>query len=298
MAASELLLATRSALDPERMRDVETLVREAGWNQVAADWRIFLELGHVHAAHDGSGRIVATAATLPYGRFGWISMVLVAGEYRRQGLATHLMHRCIEELTSAGCVPLLDATPAGREVYRALGFEDTWSFHRLTLSEQRQPAGSASRAADPARHAGDIVIRAIDDSVWPAICAYDAAAFGAERGALLAHLCRRLPPAALCATRGGRIVGFLLGRDGRTTSQLGPLIAEDDAAAQALLASALVAVDGPLYIDLADAKAAIAAWLAERGFQPQRPLTRMVYRRREGFDDPARTYAVLGPEFG
>jgi GNAT superfamily N-acetyltransferase len=298
MAASELLLATRSALDPARMQDVEALVREAGWNQVAADWRIFLELGHVHAAHDGSGRIVATAATLPYGRFGWISMVLVAGEYRRQGLATRLMHRCIEELTSAGCVPLLDATPAGREVYRALGFEDTWSFHRLALNERRRPAESPSHAAEPAPNASDTVIRAIDDGMWPAICAYDAAAFGADRGALLAHLRRRLPPAALCAMRGGRIVGFLLGRDGRTTSQLGPLIAEDDVAAQALLARALALVGGPLYVDLADAKAATAAWLAARGFQPQRPLTRMVYRRHEGFDDSARTYTVLGPEFG
>ena len=54
-------------------------MREARWNQLAADWRIFLELGRVYAAHSADGRIVATTATLPYGgRFAWISMVLVA----------------------------------------------------------------------------------------------------------------------------------------------------------------------------------------------------------------------------
>ena len=127
---------------------------------------------------------------------------------------------------------------------------------------------------------------------------YDAAAFGADRGALLARLRGRLPAGELVALRGGRVVGFLLGRDGRTCAQLGPLVADDDAIARALLARALAAIAGPLYIDVADAHPAIRTWLEARGFTTQRPLTRMVYRRRTGFDDPARTYAVVGPEFG
>src|SRR4029079_3928783 len=89
--------------------DAEALVREAGWNQVAADWEIFRALGTVHAARSG-GRVVATAATLPYGTFAWISMVLVAGEQRRHGLGTALLKRCIAALNEAGCVPVLDAT--------------------------------------------------------------------------------------------------------------------------------------------------------------------------------------------
>ena len=81
MAPSELQLAGKSSLTPSELADAEALVREAGWNQVAADWRIFLELGTVYAARAGDGRVVATAATLPYGgRFAWISMVLVAGD--------------------------------------------------------------------------------------------------------------------------------------------------------------------------------------------------------------------------
>ena len=46
--------------------DAEALVREAGWNQVAADWEIFRALGTVFAARE-DGRVIATAATLPYG---------------------------------------------------------------------------------------------------------------------------------------------------------------------------------------------------------------------------------------
>jgi hypothetical protein len=29
-----------------------------------------------------------------------------------------------------------------------------------------------------------------------------------------------------------------------------------------------------------------------------RPLTRMIHQRKQGFDDPAKTFAVAGPEFG
>jgi GNAT superfamily N-acetyltransferase len=291
MAISDLPLETESPLTAAELDDAETLVREAGWNQNAADWRTFLDLGTVHAVRSGEGRLVATAATLPYGgRFAWIGMVLVAGDYRRRGLATRLLRRCMDDLISARLVPVLDATRNGRAVYRPLGFEDTWGFHRLELS------GRISAMDMPSAPEG-ITIAPIADSVWPAVLAYDAAAFGADRSALLARLRGRLPAAGHVAERSGRVVGFVLGRDGRTTSQIGPLIAEDDAITRALLTRALM-VEGPIYIDLADAKAEIRAWLAAHGFAPQRPFTRMVYGRRTGFDDPARTFAVVGPEFG
>jgi len=65
-----------------------------------------------------------------------------------------------------------------------------------------------------------------------------------------------------------------------------------------LLLRGLAALEGPIYIDLADAKAELRQMLEEFGFAPQRPLTRMVYRRTESFDDPTRTFAVAGPELG
>jgi hypothetical protein len=143
-----------------------------------------------------------------------------------------------------------------------------------------------------------VAARPIDDSVWPALCAYDAAVFGADRSRILARMRGRLPPANLYAERDGRITGLLLGREGRMASHLGPLIAEDDATALALLAQALSRIDGPVYVDLADAKPAVRAWLEASGFAVQRPFTRMLFGRRQSFDDVARTYAVIGPEFG
>ena len=267
------------------------LVVEAGWNQVAADWRLFLELGTVHAVRTAEGRVIATAATLPFGgRFAWVSMVLVAGDHRRRGLATRLLRLCIDELNAAGLVSVLDATPTGREVYRQLGFQDAWGISLLQ-------SGAARQIGAPPAPAG-VAIRPISAADLPAISAYDASGFGADRGAVLQRLHARLPKGAWLAERAGRIVGCLLGRDGRRAAQLGPLVAESDDIAAALMASALRALEGPVYVDIADAKTALRAWLESSGFTAQRPWTRMLLGRGTSFDDAARVFAIAGPELG
>jgi GNAT superfamily N-acetyltransferase len=287
MAPSEPIIG--ASLSAAELPDAEALVRAAGWNQVAADWEIFRALGTVYAAR-AEGRVVATAATLPYGEFAWISMVLVLPPYRGQGLGTRLLKHCVASLSEQGLVPVLDATPAGRPIYEAIGFQETWSYQRLARSERA--------ASDDTPIPKDMSIRPIIDADWAALCAYDAGAFGADRSALLQHLRGRLPPAELIAERHGRIVGFMLGRNGRSAMQIGPLVAEDDTVAQALLARSLAAIGGPIYIDFADAKTRVGEWLSQYGFSAQRPLTRMLLDRDTGFDDPTRTFAVVGPEFG
>jgi GNAT superfamily N-acetyltransferase len=296
MEASELELAVKPTLSGGELDDAQALVRAANWNQLPDDWRILLAHGRVYAMQTAQGRIVATTATLPYPRstgagFAWISMVLVTPAWRRRGLATLLMRRAVSDLLARDLVPVLDATPDGRAVYRALGFEDGWGFHRLARDG---PATMAPSVPAP----DGLVVRALADQDWPALCAYDAAAFGADRSGVLAGLRGRLPAAELVAERGSRIAGFLLGRDGRLAPQAGPLIAEDDAVAGALIARALAAVDGPLFVDLADAKLALRGLLEAAGLRAVRPLTRMAYRTSARFDDAARTYAVVGPEFG
>jgi GNAT superfamily N-acetyltransferase len=284
-----------SRLGDNELDGAQALVSEAGWNQVAADWKIFLQLGTVYAVRDGK-RLAATAATLPYGdRFAWISMVLVASSHRRRGLATRLLRRCVDDLIADNLVPVLDATAAGRPIYHALGFEDSWGFQRWA---RHAPHPSAAPPGGEGLGENFVVVEPITAAIWPALVHYDTRAFGADRGALLIDLRGRLPAAALCVRRNGELAGFLLGRDGRSATQLGPLIAEDDAVALALLRRSLATIDGPVYIDLADSKSDVAAFLTASGFAAQRPFTRMLHRTSKSFDDTARTFAVVGPEFG
>src|SRR5882672_8432833 len=79
------------------------LSAEAHWNQNAADWRFFLSRGTVFGVRDGDGRLIATAALLPYtSGNAWISMVLVTANWRRRGLATKLIDACLAAAASQG----------------------------------------------------------------------------------------------------------------------------------------------------------------------------------------------------
>jgi GNAT superfamily N-acetyltransferase len=288
MAASDFEIGV---LAPDELGDADALVKEAGWNQTEADWRTFLDFGTVFAIRDQSagGKVIATAATLPHGgKFAWISMVLIAGTYRRQGLGTKLMQRCLEDLVAKNLTPVLDATPAGRDVYLGLGFQDSFGYKRLLLDK-----GKVVPALER-----EIPVEAISDTSWPELCAYDAAIFGADRSSVLNRLRGRLPEAEFCVWRGGHIAGFLMGRMGRRAAQLGPLVAENEEIACALLAQALETVSTPVYIDFIDDKPLTARFLATAGFVAERPLTRMLLKRSTSFQDVTQSYAVMGPEFG
>lgn len=265
------------------------LVRECGWNQVADDWRIFLRRGAAFQVRDAAGGLAATAAILPYGRFGWISMVLVSQAQRRQGLATALLDRCVAELRQRDLVPVLDATPAGREVYRGLGFRDGWGLTRWRRTQA---------APLPAVASTDLVLRALADSDWRAIAERDKQAFGADRTGLLRSLAQRSTGFACIAERNGRIAGYLLGRNGRVATHIGPVIADDESVAVALVAQALAALDGPVLVDALERHTAFAAWLQAAGFAVERGYTRMALGSDAAFGDAGCTIAIAGPELG
>lgn len=286
MASTESALLAIRALTAADLGGADALVTEAGWNQNADDWRVFLDLGRSFAVDAPDGTLAATAATLPYpGGFGWISMVLVGGAWRRRGIATRLLQRSIESLQGAGMVPVLDATPAGREVYRPLGFRDGWPLTRWR------------RKVDAA--AGHVPgVRAVEPRDWRSVLALDSDAFGGDRGPLLERLRVRSREFACVAETGGRLHGFLLGRPGRIATQFGPIVAADESTAIALAAYAHARLSAPVIIDVLDEHVEFGRWLASHGFEKERPYTRMTLGRDHTVGDPRRCVAIAGPELG
>ena len=277
----------------------------AGWNQNAADWRMMLALGEgwgiEGTAGDGSRSLAASIVAIPYGETGdgaragdsggcaWVSMVLVSPGFRRSGLAGRLLRHALDWLKARGATPVLDATPTGYPVYVQEGFAPTWGFRRYRREAVIIDAAGRAPASQT---------RAVTPGDWAAIAAYDAPAFGGNREGLLRALAGRMPQAARIAERGGRIAGFVFGRDGREACQVGPLLAEDPQIAQALLDDVLDTVAMPVYVDLADRHQSLLPGLVARGFVLQRPFTRMVHGATEAPGDPGRVVLVAGPELG
>ncbi|MCW5731075.1 MAG: GNAT family N-acetyltransferase [Alphaproteobacteria bacterium] len=249
-----------------------------------------LRRGQGRAIESEEGLVVATALSLPYGPdCAWVSMVLVDPDWRRRGLATQLMEQVVADVEQTGRTALLDATPAGREVYRQIGFRDTWGFSRWKVP--LRAAAFPEAGAD---------VRALREPDWPAVAALDLRAFGADRLELLRHLAGRMPATALVSAREGRICGFALGRDGVNIPQVGPVVSERDEDGEALLLAALgrLGAADAAYVDLLDRHRGLAERLERLGGARERPFTRMVRGRDRGFDQPGMLVAVAGPELG
>lgn len=276
-------------LTPEDAARGYALSAAIGWNQAEADWRYMLARGEGVGRAGADGNLVASAMALPYGRFAWICMVLVAESHRRRGLATELMGVVIERQKTAGRVPGLDATPAGREVYRQIGFRDCYGIGRF-----RAEAVTAPEAPPP----DGTEIRPLVAAELPALAATDRPVFGADRSALLEHLLARQPARAVGAWRNGELIGHALARDGREASHIGPLVAPDPGTAQALFAAASAGLAGACYIDVPDDQTTFTNWLTRAGFTFQRPYTRMYLDHDGGFDRPEAIFALAGPELG
>ena len=275
--------STEHRLGAEHLAGCVALSKSASWNQNEADWRLMLSVGHGWGISLADGTLAASTLVLPYGgRFAWVSMVLVLPEQRRQGYASRLLRVAIEDLESRRLIPILDATPAGREVYRHEGFQDRWAFSRLAIKAISPPP------------VGDGV-RPLQDGDWRWILELDRAAFGASREALLRALAKRLPQAALVSEQKK---GFVLGRDGREARQIGPVVASDERTAMALLSHALCAIEPPVYLDVAGHAPALREWLEGRGCWFQRPFTRMVRGTEPAPGEERLVYCVAGPELG
>lgn len=280
---------TEHAIAEANLRDACRLSAESGWNQIAADWRLMIEPGLTRGLTTAEGRMVASVLALPYDdRFAWIAMVLVTGAYRRRGLATDLMNWIVSILRARGLTPGLDATPEGRPIYRRLGFRDVYTMTRLFA--ERSDLGPA--VAEP------VALRPMGAADLPAAAAYDRPRFGADRTHVLKNLFGRLPEAAFIAEDGGRPVGYVLGRDGRKCPQMGPLVAERPEIARSLARRALAAAGGTMCVDLPDHHSELIDWFRGIGFKPAVRYIRMIHERAEPLDDPARIFAIAGPELG
>jgi len=271
--------STEHALGSQHLAGCAALSKLANWNQNEADWRFFLGQGTVFGVRDNDGRLIATAALLPYSSGNaWISMVLVTASWRRRGLATRLVDACLDAATKQGFVTWLDATPAGATVYGPLGFAPTLQLRRLRLDN----AMSTKAEAPPSLSPGGI----------EKFTAQDRLAMGFDRSSLLMEINAR---------SGSRLLSsgdaFALVRDGRKARHIGPLFAESPDQALALVNEIVRSENGSLLIDAVSEQEEFLKGLTGSGWVIERPFQRMRFGRAAPQTGEL-PFAVAGPEYG
>ncbi|MEU9105857.1 GNAT family N-acetyltransferase [Streptomyces xanthophaeus] len=250
------------ALTPDDLRHCVDLSEDRGWAREEYRWGLLLAAGSGYGidAPDGNGLAAACVVTR-YGlrpaepELAAIGMVLVAGRYARQGLGRHLMtHVCDEVL---GGVPLtLYATPNGRPLYEELGFGTTGRAEMLRGPFRPDPTAPASV---PDR------IRPATAEDLPRLVRLDTEVFGTDR----THMITRLPAFAdrllVAEDAAGELTGYAALWPNMETHVIGPLIARDTSAAQALVTALAAGTERPLRTDVDVRHEELLAWLKDRG---------------------------------
>ncbi|MBS0546654.1 MAG: GNAT family N-acetyltransferase [Proteobacteria bacterium] len=283
-------MASIEPIGPDEAEAVWPLSIEAGWNQNVADWRFMLGAGRGFGLKDAAGRWEASSLVLPLGQsLAWISMVLVTKARRSGGVGTSLLKRCLDEVTANDAVAGLDATDQGRPIYLKLGFHDLYRISRWHLDIAKEVVAPPTGVA----------VRPFTIADLPKLATYDRPLCGMERPTLLAHLATRQPGLAWVAeTPSGKLSGFGLAREGRNATSIGPVVADSEAVALALISQATVAAQGPFIMDVPDAHASVRSWLEASGAVSPRGYMRMTLGTAKKLDDPSHVFALAGPELG
>jgi len=281
------MIAYRS-MTPGDIHTGLSLCRAYGWNQLARDWELFLQLSPAGCCVgvDEEGEVVGTVTTLRYeDHFSWIGMVLVDPAKQRQGIGGQLLQEALHILGNEKIVKL-DATPEGRVVYLKLNFVDEYRLSRMHCSAVL----STSLPASPAR--------LMYHTDLPRLIDLDSEVFGANRTEVLEWMWKGAPQHALLIEESNEIRGYCFGRPGHRFTHIGPVIAPDHDCAVHLVSAALRNCTGPVILDVLQDKNQWARWLSSIGFAEQRNLIRMYRGSDPGPGVPEKQFAILGPEFG
>lgn len=262
------------------------LSRQAGWNQLRPDWRRLLDL-YPEGCYAGTvdGTLVATTTVAAYDEaVGWIGMVLVDEDHRRQGYGSVIFEHALAETLDRGVTVVgLDATDLGRPLYRRSGFVDAAPIARWCgeLEAVAPPTGVGDLG--PGRDA----VHDLDRRVC-----------GVDRSELLDHLLGEARTGGFVREADGAVRGYAILRPGREHWQLGPVVADRREDAAHLLGAAAdrlgtdtVFVDAVRTDDTDDL-------LSAAGLDVQRDLARMFHERADLalWDDAM--WAVAGFELG
>lgn len=240
-------------IETASLADLDSLARlrtELGWRRSDSllrgvmTWehgRVFVvRVGALIPAHGAAASVpAATTSAIAAGPVGIIGNVAVRPEFQLRGLGRLLTSHALTWQRAQGVRSVwLDATPAGRPLYRQLGFTDmaaSW-YSYSPLRDLHLDRLSAL--------AGDVIAEPAPPEALASIAALDCAAFGGDRLGLLMALAQQ-QSCALYLARASHAneadrrppLGYALARQRENPAQgvrIGPLVAPDDTVAAAL----------------------------------------------------------------
>jgi GNAT superfamily N-acetyltransferase len=283
---TKLLESFELAVSPMEMADIPKLHElsiSVGWPHRPEDWGLVIGLGHGVVARDEIGRVLGSAMWFPLGEnHAAIGMVITSPRLQEHGAGRWLMRHILGQVGSRGKV--LTATRAAYRLYLSLGF--------MPLSPSYQHNGVVTSVAPGPRHA-----RALQVEDHVAIHLLDSAAMGIARPDVLERLLAVTNGSVV--ERDGRVTGFALCRRFGRGHVVGPVVAETEEDAIALVAHFVQAMEGQfLRLDTRHPEGPFREFLVASGIGLHDTVMRMGMGSVPVPTGPAQTFALVNQALG
>jgi hypothetical protein len=272
-------------MQPGEVDLIRTWATREGWNPGLHDGPCFFATdpeGFFIGEHDGQP--VSCISCVAYDdAFGFLGQYIVKPEFRGRGYGIRTWRAGMAHLGTRNVG--LDGVLAQRGSYERSGF--TFTHHHIRYQGEgggRSPTG---------------IVR-LADVPFEDVLAYDRGCFPAPRPKFLRNWLTLPESMALGCLRDGRLAGFGVARRGTEGFKIGPLFADDLAAAAVLLRGLTVETAGrPVFVDIPDDRANPAAGqlVARFGMREVFRTARMYTQGRPRLDT-GRVFGITSMELG
>jgi GNAT superfamily N-acetyltransferase len=263
---------------PEDIALVVDWAAAEGWNPGLADAACFATVdpgGFLIGELDGAP--AATISCVNYdANFAFLGFYMVRKDVRGRGHGLRIWNAAISHAGTR--VIGLDGVVAQQDNYKKSGFKLAYANIRY-----------GGRPAEP--HAPQAGVVALADVPLAAVEADDRTVFPAARGAFLRAWIAAPGHVGRALLRDGRLAAWGVIRPCRTGSKIGPLVADDRTAAEAVLAALLTdAGGGEIFLDVPSVNRDAVALAQALGLSPVFETARMY----TGAIPPLQTQRVFG----
>jgi len=267
-----------------------------GWNPGFADDSCFAAVdpeGFLIGEVDGAP--VATVSCVNYNAsFAFLGFYIVRADLRGRGYGLQIWNAATAHAGSR--VIGLDGVVAQQQNYRRSGFELAYANVRYGGIVAVPQAGAFSSEVDTSSHQENApnqkpAVVALSEIPLAAVEAYDATVFPAPRTAFLRAWINSPGHSGRALMRDGALAGWGVIRPCRKGHKIGPLVADDRAAAEMVLSALLAGIDGgEIFLDVPGINHAAVALAQDLGLAPVFETARMY----TGAIPPLRLERVFG----
>ncbi|WP_175989509.1 GNAT family N-acetyltransferase [Bacillus sp. Marseille-Q1617] len=233
------------------------LSKSVGWDYDVYEIGTVLSSGKIFGHIDAEGKIVSSAAIIPYETsYASIGMVIVNKKYRGMGLGKEATQQCIDSLSNDVSIMLI-ATEEGKPLYEKMGFRTVDHVHKYICNSYP----TSNRVANKA-----VTIKNYNQNDLHKIIQLDEAAFGDKRSSFIRHRINQSRQCLAVKDQKGNMIGFGISISGPTNLLLGPIVAPDFQTAALILDKLANGYQGKVRIDIPSGNKAFMEFVEQSGF--------------------------------